>query len=88
MKPKDKAKILKEVDKRFKRNKRIEMACRDICLHMGVDPDRLVCRQMPEYMHYPIPTFFAPDPQATMPAWWLFREFVETALKILEATDA
>lgn len=83
---KDKAKILKEVENKIKRAKHIEIACRDLCLHNGLDPDILVCKQMPQYMNYPIPTFILPNPQITIPAWWLYREVIEQALSILEAT--
>lgn len=76
--------ILREVDLRIKRSKRIEEACRIICLNKDVDPDRIICPQMPEYIHYPFPVYVLPNPQSTMPAWWLFRDFVEEALKIFE----
>ena len=83
---KDKNKILKELEERIKRNKRIETACRDLCLHNGIDPDVFICKQMPAYINYPIPTFILPDPQYTMKAWWLYAEVIEQALNILEAT--
>ncbi len=84
MKKNKKQEILKEIDLRIKRSKRIEEACRIICTNKGIDPDRFVCQHMPEYMNYPIPAFFLPNPQFTMPAWWLFRDAVEEALKIFE----
>lgn len=63
-----KNKILKEVAKKIKRNERIKIACRDICLGRGIDPDRLVCPQMPELLSYPfIGGFYLPDPTFTMP---------------------
>lgn len=82
----DKQKILKEVDDRIKRNNKIKTACRDLCLHNGIDPDTIVCKQMPAYMNYPLPTFILPEPQMTHPAWWLYRDIVEQALSILEDT--
>ncbi len=85
---KEKSRILKEVAERTKRYERIETACRDLCLHNGIDPDMIVCRQMPAYLHYPLPVYIIPDPQCTMKAWWLYRDIVEEALKILEATNA
>lgn len=84
---KDEQKILREVNERIKKNKRIERACRDLCLHNGVNPDILVCKQMPAYVNYPIPTFILPDPQYTMFAWQLYQEVVIQALNILEATN-
>ncbi len=83
---KQKAKILKEVANRDKRHRRIETACRDLCLHNGIDPDMLICRQMPAYLNFPIPAYIIPDPMYTMKAWRMYSEVVEQALKILEAT--
>lgn len=83
---KQKNKILKDVAKRVKKAKRIETACRDICLQSGINPDRLVCLLMPEYIHYPIPAHYVPDPQTTMPAWRMFYNVVCEAMDILEAT--
>lgn len=85
---KEKSRILKEVAERTKRYERIETACRDLCLQNGIDPDMIVCRQMPAYLNYPLPAYIIPDPQYTMKAWWLYRDIVEDALKILEATNA
>ena len=87
MKTKSKQKILKEVDLRIKRNDKIEHACRRLCADKGLDPERIICQQMPEYINYPIPAFFLPNPQMTMPCWWLFRPVVEEALKILENSN-
>jgi hypothetical protein len=84
---KDKSKILKEVNERIKKNKRIKTACRDICLGRGLDPDRLVCPQMPELLNYPfVRGFYCPDPTFTMPMWRMFEGVVMEALNILEAT--
>ncbi len=84
---KDKAKILKEVNDRFKLNQRIEVACRDLCLHKGIDPDRFICSHMPEFLvEGSMQGFYLPNPQFTMPAWWMFRDAVQLALNILEAT--
>lgn len=80
-------KILKEVAERQKRNKKIEIACRDICLGRGINPDKLICPQMPELLNYPfIGGFYCPDPTLTMPAWRMFEGVVIEALSILEAT--
>lgn len=79
-----KQKILKDVEKRIKRSNLIEAAARQMCFDSGIDPDRFVCKMMPEYMSYPIPTFYCPNPQHTMPAWWLFKSFIEHALEIVE----
>jgi hypothetical protein len=84
---KDKSKILKEVDARIKLNKRIEVACRDLCLHKGIDPDRFICTHMPEFLvEGSMQGFYCPNPQYTMPAWCMFRDTVQSALNILEAT--
>lgn len=83
----DRNKILKEVELRRKQNKRIEIACRDICLGRNIDPNRLICPQMPELLNYPfVGGFYCPDPTLTMPAWRLFEGIVIEALNILEAT--
>lgn len=82
-----KDRILKEVYKKIKRNERIKTACRDICLGRGIDPDRLVCPQMPELLNYPfIGGFYLPDPTSTLPAWRMFEGVVIEALNILECT--
>ncbi len=80
----NKNKILKDVQKRIKRSQKIEHACRRLCADNGLDPERIISQQMPEYINYPIPAFFLPNPQITMPCWWMFRSVVEEALRILE----
>lgn len=79
--------MLKEIDNRIKKSKRIEIACRDLCLHNGIDPDRFICKHMPELLNNPfIGGFYCPDPTFTMPAWRMFEDTVRQALDILEAT--
>ncbi len=82
-----KNKVLKEVDLRIRRNRKIEAISRELCSHNGINPDIIVCKMMPAYLHYPVPTFELPNPQHTMPAWWLFREVVEAALSMIELSD-
>lgn len=84
---KNKHKILKEVELKRKRNKRIEIACRDLCLGRGIDPDKLICPQMPELLNFPfMGAYYLPDPQLTMPSWRMFEGTIIEALNILEAT--
>lgn len=75
---------LKAYHKRIARAKRIEEACRKLCLQNGIDPEMLICKQAPAYLNYPIPAYIVPDPMHTMKAWWIYREVVEEALHILK----
>ena len=80
-----KKQILKDMDKRIKKAKQIENICKQICEKQGIDPERLVCKMMPELINQPyMAGFFLPNPQYTMPAWWLYRDLVELALEIIK----
>lgn len=81
---KDQKKINKAFEKRRKRLELIEKICRELCTKEGIDPSILICKQMPQYINYPIPTFVCPNPQWTMPAWMLYRDVVEATLEALD----
>jgi len=68
---------------KIKHQELVEKICIEICKAHGINPDRLVCKSIPELLNYPfLGGYYLPNPQLTMPAWWLYRDLVELTLKL------
>lgn len=65
---------------------KIRLLAIEICKRRGLEPNKLVCKHMPELITSPyMAGFFIPDLQFQMPAWKLFIYDAEVALEALEA---
>ena len=69
--------------------KMLEKICRAICHDKEIDPDRLACPFIPEFINATplINGFFVPPPAASCKTWELFKEYVEIAFKAGNVED-
>lgn len=66
---------------RIEKDKIIEKVCRKICENNNINPDKRICRLMPELLQPPFfGTYVIPDDIYQIPYWFIYREIVNEAL--------
>jgi hypothetical protein len=79
-----KFKMDKYKEEKEKRARIIEQTCRELCKQDGIDPDSLICLQMPQFINSYRVGYIIPSSDFQMIAWWSYRRIVDETLRQID----